>query len=315
MGAHFIVIRTQAEYESALEHINTDLEMYDFELSDKMTSYEYNLYLQDIQYYLNVLYEKYRVLEDLNNYLEDYSEKKINGLLDNIKENEAKLATSLDKYLSSKSRTYDVKWNISNLDTVKDRDGKELKKALLNSDNYLTFNGHKAGELKINSIVKEENISTESDNLLTCLEDGVYLTSYNVDVPQTIKETLYVDVDNIEAIDNLSLKPINCTIEYKGLSDSQKAIYEITCNSLSKVNENFEYEPYVQGNLEEIGNKSSRKRLIWTTVQEYSEKMREKKNLNNKNKFRTDIKNTNNTNKKNTESSETAAAYASDIER
>lgn len=315
MGAHFIVIRTQAEYESALEHINTDLEMYDFELSDKMTSYEYNLYLQDIQYYLNVLYEKYRILEDLNNYLEDYSEKKIDGLLNNIKENEAKLTTSLDKYLSSKSRTYDVKWNISNMNTIKDRDGKNLKNALLNSNNCLTFNGHKAGELKINSIVKEENISTESDNLLTCLEDGVYLTSYNVDVPQTIKETLYIDIDNIEAIDNLSLTPINCTIEYKGLSDSQKAVYEITCNSLSKVNENFEYEPYVQGNLEEIGNKNSRKRLIWTTVQEYSEKMREKKNHNNKNRFKTDLKNTNNTNKKNTESSETAAVYASDIER
>lgn len=309
------MIKTLAEYKSALDYINTDLEMYDFELSDKMTSYEYNLYLQDIQYYLNVLYEKYRVLEDLNNYLEDYSEKKINGLLNNIKENEAKLTTSLDKYLSSKSRTYDVKWNISNMDTIKDRDGKDLKNALLNSNNCLTFNGHKAGKLKINSIVKEENISTESDNLLTCLEDGVYLTSYNVDVPQTIKETLYIDVDNIEAIDNLSLIPINCTIEYKGLSDSQKAVYEITCNSLSKVNENFEYEPYVQGNLEEIGNKNSRKRLIWTTVQEYSEKMREKKNHNNKIRFRTDLKNTNNTNKKNTESSETAAVYASDIER
>ena len=309
------MIKTLAEYKSALDYINTDLEMYDFELSDKMTSYEYNLYLQDIQYYLNVLYEKYRVLEDLNNYLEDYSEKKINGLLNNIKENEAKLTTSLDKYLSSKSRTYDVKWNISNMDTIKDRDGKDLKNALLNSNNCLTFNGHKAGELKINSIVKEENISTESDNLLTCLEDGVYLTSYNVDIPQTIKETLYIDVDNIEAVDNLSLPPINCTIEYKGLSDSQKAVYEITCNSLSKVNENFEYEPYVQGNLEEIGKKNSRKRLIWTTVQEYSEKMREKKNHNNKNRFRTDLKNTNNTNKKNTESSETAAVYASDIER
>ena len=56
------MIKTLAEYKSALDYINTDLEMYDFELSDKMTSYEYNLYLQDIQYYLNMLYEKYRVL-------------------------------------------------------------------------------------------------------------------------------------------------------------------------------------------------------------------------------------------------------------
>ena len=41
------MIKTLAEYKSALDYINTDLEMYDFELSDKMTSYEYNLYLQE----------------------------------------------------------------------------------------------------------------------------------------------------------------------------------------------------------------------------------------------------------------------------
>ena len=83
------MIKTLAEYKSALDYINTDLEMYDFELSDKMTSYEYNLYLQDIQYYLNMLYEKYRVLEDLSNYLEEYSETKIDNMLKNIKEKEA----------------------------------------------------------------------------------------------------------------------------------------------------------------------------------------------------------------------------------
>lgn len=248
------MIKTQAEYESALEYINTDLNMYDFELSEKMTSYEYNLYLQDIQYYLDVLYEKIRILEDLTNYLETYSEQKMNKLIQEIKEKEAKLTTNLDKYLSKKSMTYSIQWNIGNLDTIKDRDGSQLKKAVMDHNKALTLDGYELGEITLNNIVKETTIPSYSDNILTCLEDGTYLTSYNLDTPQKIEELLYIDADNIDKIEDMVLEPIGCTIEFIGLSeDNSKAIYKLTCDNMTIALENFNYDYYTGSQLENIG--------------------------------------------------------------
>lgn len=304
------MIKTLAEYKSALDYINTDLEMYDFELSDKMTSYEYNLYLQDIQYYLNILYEKYRVLEDLSNYLEEYSETKIDNMLKNIKEKEAKLNTSIDKYLSSKSKAFSVKWNTGSLDIIKDRDGKELKKAVYDKDNYLTLDGHKLGKVNINNIVKEEYTQTYSDNLLSCIDDGIYLTSYNVDEPQTIKEILYIDIDNIDNVDSLQLEPINCTIEYKGVTEGKKAIFEINCDALSKRKENFNYSAYVKGQLEETDKKidySRAQRKDLKTYIDWLKKQADKKQIE---EYKAELANNINTNNNNAKRSEVVATYA-----
>ena len=304
------MIKTLAEYKSALDYINTDLEMYDFELSDKMTSYEYNLYLQDIQYYLNMLYEKYRVLEDLSNYLEEYSETKIDNMLKNIKEKEAKLNTSIDKYLSSKSKAFSVKWNTGSLDIIKDRDGKELKKAVYDKDNYLTLDGHKLGKVNINNIVKEEYTQTYSDNLLSCIDDGIYLTSYNVDEPQTSKEILYIDIDNIDNVDSLQLEPINCTIEYKGVTEGKKAIFEISCDALSKTKENFDYSAYVKGQLEETDKKidySRAQRKDLKTYIDWSKEQADKKQIE---EYKAELANNINTNNNNAKRSEVVATYA-----
>ena len=68
------MIRTAKQYKEAKDFIDKELELYDYALSEKMTSYEYNLYLQDTQYCFNILYEKLRVLEDLIEYLDYYKD-------------------------------------------------------------------------------------------------------------------------------------------------------------------------------------------------------------------------------------------------
>ena len=83
------MIRTATQYKEAKEFIDTNPEFYDYTLSEKMNSYEYNLYLQDTQYYFNVLYEKLRELEDIIEYLERYSKKKISAARDIINKKEA----------------------------------------------------------------------------------------------------------------------------------------------------------------------------------------------------------------------------------
>ena len=90
------MIRTANQYKEAKDFIDKELELYDYALSEKMTSYEYNLYLQDTQYCFNILYEKLRVLEDLIEYLDYYSKVKIDKVKKNIAEKEVTLARSMN---------------------------------------------------------------------------------------------------------------------------------------------------------------------------------------------------------------------------
>ena len=85
------MIRTANQYKEAKDFIDKELELYDYALSEKMTSYEYNLYLQDTQYCFNILYEKLRVLEDLIEYLDYYSKVKIDKVKKDIAEKEARV--------------------------------------------------------------------------------------------------------------------------------------------------------------------------------------------------------------------------------
>lgn len=89
------MIRTQDQYENACNFIDSDIELYDFMLSERMSSYEYNLYLQDTEYFLNFLYEKIRTLEELCDFLEVSIENKIKSATEEIDKKLSMLENSL----------------------------------------------------------------------------------------------------------------------------------------------------------------------------------------------------------------------------
>lgn len=89
------MIRTQDQYENACNFIDSDIELYDFMLSERMSSYEYNLYLQDTEYFLNFLYEKIRTLEELCDFLEVSIENKIRSATEEIDKKLSMLENSL----------------------------------------------------------------------------------------------------------------------------------------------------------------------------------------------------------------------------
>lgn len=89
------MIRTQDQYENACNFIDSDIELYDFMLSERMSSYEYNLYLQDTEYFLNFLYEKIRTLEELCDFLEVSIENKIRNATEEIDKKLSMLENSL----------------------------------------------------------------------------------------------------------------------------------------------------------------------------------------------------------------------------
>lgn len=217
-----------------------------------MTSYEYNLYLQDTEYYLDILYEKIRVIEDLLDYLDNYNIQKTDKLIAYIKEKENKLQDSIDKFVSNKSQAYEVTWDTGDLDIIQDRDGSEIKRAEIYSgiENYLGFGNVKKSKLKLTSIVKESSETSYSDNIVTCLNDGFYLSSYNLDKPTNIEEKIYIEVNDKENARFLNLRPINCSIEDKGTDELGRKTYILKSNAMSKVDENFIYKNYIGSQLE-----------------------------------------------------------------
>ena len=124
------MIRTQEEYNNACSFIDSDMELYDFILSEKMSSYEYNLYLQDTEYFLNFLYEKIRTLEELCDYLDNYIETKFHNA-------KKKLETNLDlvekvSFIYDSDKTTDIvpEWNFTKSDHLTDRNGTEIQNAI-----------------------------------------------------------------------------------------------------------------------------------------------------------------------------------------
>ena len=107
------MIRTQDQYESACNFIDSDIELYDFMLSERMSSYEYNLYLQDTEYFLNFLYEKIRTLEELCDFLEVSIENKIRNATEEIDKKLSMLENSLGlKNIQPDSLTKPKKANV-----------------------------------------------------------------------------------------------------------------------------------------------------------------------------------------------------------
>lgn len=246
------MIQSNEEYKSAIDFISKDLEMYDFELSDKMTSYEYNLYLQDIEYYMNILYEKTRTIEDIINYVSMYCEAKTKKVKDEIAENEEILESNIDRFIGQKSMSYNVIWDINNINNIKDRDGEKLPPADI-SNNIVSFGKTILNKIEPLVIIKNSNHITDSDNILTGLNDGYYMTSYYLDKPDVIVEDIYIKTKNNDT-GQLNMTPMNCEIEYVGL-ENDKQHYRLTAKNMEKKAQTFSYDNFNGSMLNKINNR------------------------------------------------------------
>lgn len=248
------MIKTEAEYSEAVSFIDRDLELYDFDLSEKMTSLEYNLYLQDTEYYLDFLYEKIRSLEDIINYIQDYSDIKLTKIKKEIQAKEIILEDTVDKFIDAASYTYSLTWDSAPNVEVTDRDGNKISTAEINNNGYIIASGEKKNYAPVNNISKISNYNTFSDNLTTFKETNNYLTSYNLDTPDTIIEELSFDIIEPESVNYSDFEPINCTVEYLGMDDDNKFVFMLACKNVTKEYENFDFKNYTGSNLNTVSD-------------------------------------------------------------
>ena len=243
------MIRTANQYKEAKDFIDKELELYDYALSEKMTSYEYNLYLQDTQYCFNILYEKLRVLEDLIEYFDYYSKVKIAKVKKDIAEKEVTLARSINSVDKKKGIAAAVTWEVNPINELKDRDGEIIDAAFLNRDYSITSGRTDTNHRIIKSIIKKSNVECFSDNLDSCVADDIYISAYNLEAPQIIEEELEIEITEPENFDAIDFEAINCTVEYLGKTNDNHILLKVKADNMQKGLENFSHSTYKDSGL------------------------------------------------------------------
>ena len=244
------LINTEAEYNEALTFIDRDIELYDFDLSRKMTSLEYNLYFQDTEYYLDFLYEKTRTVEDIIDYIERYGNKKIEELNKLFEDNLEVLESAIDRYVDNAAVSLKPQWDFNPLNPITDRDGSVISVLTTYSDG-LVVNKNINYIIPIKSATKTSNYISYSDNIEDLVKDGYYISDYNLDKPDEIKEDLVLEIDNPDDLNYIDIKPLNCEYEIN-LNDDKQLVITLISKNYIKEYENFDYNNFIKSNLDSI---------------------------------------------------------------
>lgn len=235
------MIKTQEEYNNACNFIDSDMELYDFQLSEKMSSYEYNLYLQDTEYFLNFLYEKIRTLEELCDYLDEYVDTKIRTAKEKIQQDTAFVKKSIQAYTEDKSTSVKPVWKHAASTYMEDRDGTVLPVAEQNAS-YIFPAARKNNPVMPLAFVKTQANNAYQDNITSAVRDGIYMASYQRSSYVPTEEEILVTLPDNASFNCVDIDPIGCDITL----EKEKTGFRIkmTPNGYVKEFRNFDYGPF-----------------------------------------------------------------------
>ena len=238
------MIRTKEQYESAKKFLESSPEFYDYTLSEKMNSHEYNLYLQDTQYFFNVLYEKLRVLEDMAEYIDWYSEKKVSAAKNAIYDKEC---ADSDNPLYKRPA-----FSSDNQKPVYDRDGSIIALANIEPDGTISSNFTVLKTNNITAITKTSNADCYKDNITSFKEDGMYISEYRLDYPLAVEEILEVEIESPSDFNRVQYTLINSKLEYLGVLENNKVKLKLIGECMEKSKEAFNHDFFKGSNLDNI---------------------------------------------------------------
>lgn len=240
------MIRTQEEYNNACNFIDSDIELYDFILSEKMNSYEYNLYLQDTEYFLDFLYEKIRTLEELCDYLDNYVETKFYNTKKKIKTNLDLVEKTSSLYGSDRTTDIIPEWNFLKSDYLVDRDGTEVQSAIEGIET-IGPSIRKENQIIPMLFTKNQNNNAYYDNVNSSVQDGYYLTCYQKSEYLDIKEIVNINLPALADYNCIDIDPINCKLSIeKTQSGLSVTMYP---ERYDKELRNFDFRPYTKSAL------------------------------------------------------------------
>lgn len=241
------MIRTQEEYTNACAFIDSDMELYDFQLSEKMSSYEYNLYLQDTEYFLNFLYEKIRTLEELCDYLEQYADTRIRNAKKELEADYGLLSKSIDIYMDNKTTSIAPSWNDNISKNLRDRDGSVLPVAEVK---YGQIGPHSRRNniVKPQLMIKRGSDEAYQDNLMDAIRDGQYLTAYQHAYYIPVEDRIEIMLPEGAEFNSVEMEPIHCKISVE--QNETGLIVTMYPEGYDKELRNFDFAPYTGSTLD-----------------------------------------------------------------
>lgn len=178
------MIQTKTDLNSAIKFVTTENESYPSILENKMSSSQFNNSMRIIETQLNELYEKIRLLEDINNYCKNYILSIIQTKELQFKEKLKIIEDITDQYRDTESISYNVPFTYNNQSIIKDRDGSIINHMYIN-DTTLEQSSMILDTAKISNISYESNAQCYNNNynniLLNeagrsfyCLNEAIY---------------------------------------------------------------------------------------------------------------------------------------------
>ena len=240
------MIKIQEEYNNACNFIDSDMELYDFQLSEKMSSYEYNLYLQDTEYFLNFLYEKIRTLEELCDYLDVYVDVKIRNAKEKIRRDTAFVKKSMAAFTEDKSVSVKPVWKHAASTYIEDRDGTVLPIAE-QKDTMILPVARKNNPVTPLAFLKTKANNAYQDNISTAVRDGIYLASYQRSSYAPTEEEILITLPDNASFNCVDIDPIGCHIQLDRTETGIKV--KMIPDSYVKEFRNFDYDPFTGSTL------------------------------------------------------------------
>jgi hypothetical protein len=209
------------------EQENTD---YPEQLKELMISSEFNRSFQIIEAQLDELYEKIRLLEDIDVFCRDYVTKKIS-------EKELKLKEAL-KIVEDLSSTYEDKSNISvtipltnSSDEMLDRDGTPISRMATRNKKLEAENSvmSEAVFARISFRTNSVCYNNSYENLKNG-SPGVSFYSLPEPIKNGIEETINILLSSPCECNYLSVQPANCEVEEAYIIDKNKTRIKVSSN-------------------------------------------------------------------------------------
>lgn len=208
------MINTSKHIEDAIKFLNNqDVETLNLQFKyqeDYFNSEDYNYTLKNIEYNLNTLYEKARVLQDVIAYTKEYVKQNIYEITDECKSILNDIEDNVDSLKQSNYITLNVSF-LESTGSYLDRDSRTLPKNAI-YDGTITLSGKEKETLKIKTVSQANNYKPYNSNITNLITNQPYRSFYMLDAPISngLKEEISVEFEVENIINQLNIVTSNC---------------------------------------------------------------------------------------------------------
>jgi hypothetical protein len=208
----FTLIKNIDDINAALDYIREENQNFPKDFGDKMDADSYNLACQQIEYQLNVLYEKIRLIQDVDEFARTYAELKISEKEQKLRDNLKIIEDVVDLYHDDSAIAVMVPIQDDG-SVIHDRDGSVIPKMQI-SDGKLVMDTNVMGKATIAYINNSSESTCYNSSYVNLVEGrqgtSTYLITDNLE--EGVVETISIDFTRATPVNYLSIKPVNAIV-------------------------------------------------------------------------------------------------------